>query len=178
MNFENSSEFALNLDERDPLKDFRTQFFIPQHKGKDAIYFCGNSLGLQPVSTQNEINNQLENWKNWAIEGFFTSDDPWLIYYKKLTPVIAALLGANEDEVTIMNSLTVNLHLLMVSFYKPIQKRYKIIIEGGAFPSDQYAVASQARYHGFDPKKAIIEIFPREGEFTLRTEDIVEIIKR
>ena len=177
MNFENSLEFALKLDEQDPLRNFRKHFFIPQHKGGDAIYLCGNSLGLQPVSAQFELNNQLENWKNQAIEGFFEGDDPWLFYHKKLTPIVANLLGARNEEVTVMNSLTVNLHLMMVSFYKPTTKKYKIIIEGGAFPSDQYAVASQVRFHGFDPKEAIVEIFPAKGEFVLRMEDIIEAIK-
>jgi kynureninase len=177
MNFENNLKFALDLDQKDPLKKFRSQFLIPQHNGKDAIYFCGNSLGLQPLSAREEIAKQLNTWKHLAIEGFFSGDDPWLAYHNKLVPIVAGLLGANSEEITIMNSLTVNLHLLMVSFYKPTTKRYKIIVEGGSFPSDQYAVASQVRFHGFDPSDAIIEIFPRKGEFILRTEDIVETIK-
>jgi kynureninase len=118
------------------------------------------------------------NWKELAIEGFFAGEDPWLGYHKKLTHTLSGIVGAKSEEVTVMNSLTVNLHLLMVTFYKPNSKRYKIIMEGGAFPSDQYALASQARFHGYDPKEAIIEIFPREGEFTLRTEDILETINK
>ncbi|MDB5111749.1 MAG: kynU, partial [Mucilaginibacter sp.] len=144
--------------------------------GNDAIYFCGNSLGLQPVTAQPYINNQLTNWKELAIEGFFTGDDPWLVYHKKLTHTLAALVGAKNEEVSVMNSLTVNLHLLMVSFYKPTNKKFKILMEGGAFPSDQYAVQSQAAFHGYDPKEAIIEVFPRQGEYTLRTEDILKNI--
>ncbi len=176
MNYQNNIEFAIQLDEQDPLKDFRSLFLSPQHNGKDAIYFCGNSLGLQPIAAQQYINDQLNNWKNLAIEGFFTGDDPWLDYHNKLTGTLAAIVGAKNEEVSIMNSLTVNLHLLMVSFYKPTNKRFKIIMEGGAFPSDQYAVASQAVFHGYDPNEAIIEVFPREGEYILRTEDILKKI--
>ncbi|MDB5007498.1 MAG: kynU [Mucilaginibacter sp.] len=176
MNYQNTLEFANELDEQDPLKDFRSQFLVPKHNGKDAIYLCGNSLGLQPLSAQKYVNDQFANWKELAIEGFFAGDDPWLEYHKKLTHTLSGLLGAKEEEVTVMNSLTVNLHLLIVSFYKPINKRFKILIEGGAFPSDQYAVASQARFHGYDPGDAIIEVFPREGEFTLRTDDIIQKI--
>ncbi|TWJ00882.1 kynureninase [Mucilaginibacter frigoritolerans] len=176
MNYQNTLAFATALDEQDELKDLKKLFLVPQNKGKDVIYFCGNSLGLQPVTAQQYVLDQFANWKNLGIEGFFEGDDPWLGYHKKLTGILANLLGAKKDEVTIMNSLTVNLHLLMVSFYKPTSKRYKIIMEGGAFPSDQYAFASQARFHGYDPKEAIIEIFPREGESILRTEDILKTI--
>lgn len=137
---------------------------------------CGNSLGLQPASAGKYIADQLAIWQNLAVEGWFQGDDPWLDYHKQLLPSIARIVGANESEVTVMNSLTVNLHLLMVSFYKPNHKRFKIIMEGGAFPSDQYAMESQVKFHGFDPKEAIVEIFPREGELTLRTEDILQTI--
>ena len=164
------------MDKEDPLKDFQSKFLVPKHNGKDAIYFCGNSLGLQPITAQQYINDQFENWKDLAIEGFFAGDDPWLGYHKKLTGTLAGIVGAKSEEVTIMNSLTVNLHLLLVSFYKPTQKRFKILMEGGAFPSDQYALASQVRFHGYDPKEAIIELFPRAGEDTLRTEDILKSI--
>jgi kynureninase len=177
MIYQNTSEFALHLDEQDPLKDFRSQFLIPKHNGKDAIYFCGNSLGLQPVTAQKLVDRQFQTWKDLAIEGFFQGDEPWLSYHKGLTKTLASIVGAKSDEVTAMNSLTVNLHLLMVTFYKPTNKRFKIIMEGGAFPSDQYALESQARFHGYDPAEAIIEIFPREGEFTLRTADIIKAIK-
>jgi kynureninase len=176
MKYQNTAAFATALDEQDELKDFKKLFLVPQHNGKDVIYFCGNSLGLQPVTAQQYVLDQFANWKNLGIEGFFEGDDPWLGYHKKLTGTLAGLLGTKKEEVTIMNSLTVNLHLLMVSFYKPTIKRYKIIMEGGAFPSDQYAFASQARFHGYDPKETIIEVFPREGESTLRTEDILKTI--
>jgi len=176
MIYENTFEFAAQLDEQDPLKEFQSKFLVPKHKGKEAIYLCGNSLGLQPVSAQQYVNDQFDTWKNLAIEGFFHGSEPWLGFHKRLRGTLAGILGAKTEEVSIMNSLTVNLHLLMVSFYKPIGKRFKIMMEGGAFPSDQYALASQARFHGHDPKEAIIELFPREGEFTLRTEDILQKI--
>jgi kynureninase len=176
MNYQNSLAFALEQDGLDPLKNFRDQFLIPQHQGADTVYLCGNSLGLQPTSAGQYITDQLSAWQNLAVEGWFQGDDPWLSYHQQLLPSIAAIVGAQESEVTVMNSLTVNLHLLMVSFYKPNSKKFKIIMEGGAFPSDQYAMESQARFHGFDPKEAIIEIFPREGEITLRTEDIIQTI--
>jgi len=176
MNYQNSLAFAIEQDKLDPLKDFRSRFLIPQHHSEDAIYLCGNSLGLQPASAQEYVADQLNTWKNLAVEGWFQGDDPWLSYHKQLSSSVSKIVGAHESEVTVMNSLTVNLHLLMVSFYKPNSNRFKIIMEGGAFPSDQYAVESQARFHGFDPKEAIIEIFPRDGELTLRTEDIIQKI--
>jgi len=178
MIYENTLAFATRLDEPDPLKDFKSKFLTPNHHGKDAIYLCGNSLGLQPVTAQLEVNKILTGWQEQAIEGFFNGDEPWLGFHKRLTHTLSNLLGAKQEEVTIMNSLTVNLHLLMVSFYQPKGNRYKIIMEGGAFPSDQYAVASQTRFHGHDPKDAIIELFPREGEFILRTVDILQTINQ
>ena len=177
MQYQNKLAFAQQLDEQDPLKSFRNKFLLPKYNGSDAIYLCGNSLGLQPISAKRYLTEQLTNWQEMGVEGWFNGDDPWLSYYKKLTRVLSAILGANEREISVMNSLTVNLHLLMVSFYKPTTKRYKILMEGGAFPSDQYALESQVRFHGFDPKDAIIEIFPRSGEYTLRTEDILDEIK-
>ncbi|WP_184549116.1 kynureninase [Mucilaginibacter sp. FT3.2] len=176
MIYQNSLSFAIAQDNDDLLKDFRNQFLIPKHKGKDVIYLCGNSLGLQPKSAAQYIADQMNTWQNLAVEGWFQGDDPWLEYHKSLSASISKIVGARENEVSVMNSLTVNLHLLMVSFYKPNSKRFKIIMEGGAFPSDQYAMESQVKFHGFDPKDAIIEVFPREGELTLRTEDIVQTI--
>ncbi|WP_114937877.1 kynureninase [Mucilaginibacter endophyticus] len=178
MNYQNDLAFARQLDKQDSLRDFRNRFLIPQHNGEDAVYLCGNSLGLQPASAQQYLADQLANWKNLAVEGWFQGNDPWLNYHKSLTGSIARIVGAQENEVTVMNSLTVNLHLLMVSFYKPDDKRFKIIMEGGVFPSDQYAMESQVRFHGYDPKEAIIEIFPRKGEVTLRTEDILNHINQ
>lgn len=177
MIYENSAGFAAHLDAQDELKHFRNEFLIPQHGGKDAIYLCGNSLGLQPKSAQKYISDQLTQWKDLAVEGWFQGNEPWLGYHHRLKSTLGGLLGAKDDEVTTMNSLTVNIHLLLVSFYKPTHKKYKILMEGGAFPSDQYAIESQVNFHGFDPKDAVIEIFPREGEYTLRTEDIVLAIQ-
>ena len=177
MEFQNSAEFARQLDEQDALHSYRDQFLIPQHNGKDIIYLCGNSLGLQPKATRQYLDGKLGEWQNLAVEGWFQGEDPWLAYHKQLLPALANIVGAKPTEITVMNSLTINLHLLMVSFYVPKNGRYKIIMEGGAFPSDQYAVESQVRFHGFDPENAVVEIFPREGESTLRTEDIVNTIK-
>ena len=177
MQYQNTLAFARQLDEQDSLKAFRNKFLIPQHNGRDTIYLCGNSLGLQPVAAKDYLNDQLTNWQQLGVEGWFEGNDPWLSYHKKLTPTLSAIVGANDNEVSVMNSLTVNLHLLMVSFYKPNSKRYKILMEGGAFPSDQYALESQVKFHGFDPKDAIIEIFPHSEEDTLRTEDILDAIR-
>jgi kynureninase len=176
MNYQNTLAFALQLDEQDPLKEFRHKFLFPQHEGKDAIYLCGNSLGLQPASAQKYVREQLAVWQEFGVEGWFNAKDVWLDYHKLLTGNLAGILGAKKEEVTVMNSLTVNLHLLMVSFYKPKGNKYKIIMEGVAFPSDQYALESQVKFHGYEPKDAIIEVFPREGEELLRTEDILQTI--
>jgi kynureninase len=178
MIYQDSLEFAESLDAHDELKNLRNEFFIPQHNGEDAIYLCGNSLGLQPKKTEQCVSEQLAQWKELAVEGWFHGDNPWLQYHHQLKQPLANLVGAKSDEVTIMNSLTVNLHLLLVSFYKPNGKRFKILMEGGAFPSDQYAVESQVNFHGFEPSQAIIELFPREGEHTLRTEDIISAIEK
>ncbi|MBS7563298.1 kynureninase [Mucilaginibacter sp. Bleaf8] len=178
MNFENTPAFARQLDEKDPLWLFRQLFLIPQHQGKDAVYLCGNSLGLQPKSSAQHIAGQLKVWQDYAVEGWFEPEQPWLTYHQQLKAPLARIVGALPQEVTVMNSLTVNLHLLMVSFYQPTKKRYKILMEAGAFPSDQYAVESQVRYHGFAPDDAIIEIHPRAGESTLHTEDITDAINR
>jgi kynureninase len=178
MIYQDTLAFAESLDAQDELKHFRNEFLIPQHNGRDAIYLCGNSLGLQPVSTQKYLTAQLNSWKDLAVEGWFQGDDPWLQFHHKLKQPLASLTGAEIDEITVMNSLTVNLHLLFVSFYTPTSKRYKILMESGAFPSDQYAVESQVIFHGFEPEKAIVELFPREGELTLRTEDIISAIEQ
>ncbi|MDB5137054.1 MAG: kynU, partial [Mucilaginibacter sp.] len=178
MIYQNTLKFAENLDARDELKHFRNDFLIPKHEGRDAIYLCGNSLGLQPVSTKKYIDAQLNSWKDLAVEGWFQGDDPWLEFHHQLKKPLVSLTGAKMEEITVMNSLTVNLHLLLVSFYQPTSKRYKILMEGGAFPSDQYAVESQVIFHGFESSDAIIELFPREGEFTLRTEDILSAIEQ
>ncbi len=160
----------------DSLKPFREKFYFPQHEGKDVIYFCGNSLGLQPKTTEKALLDELYQWKKYGVEGHFRGSKPWKDYHHFLTPHIAKVVGGKESEVVVMNTLTANLHSLMVSFYRPTSKRYKIVMEAGAFPSDQYAMETQARFHGFDPSDAIIEVSPREGEYTLRQEDIENVI--
>jgi len=177
MNFENTLSFAQLQDEADQLHHFRSQFLFPKHNDKDFIYLCGNSLGLQPKVAEEVLKGQLNNWANYAVEGWFDGNEPWMFYHKALKKLMAPIVGALPSEVCPMNTLTVNLHLLMVSFYQPKGKRFKIIMEGGAFPSDQYAIESQVRFHGFDPKEAIIEVFPKEGEEILHTEDIIAKIK-
>ena len=178
MQYQAKLQFARQLDEKDPLRKFRKEFLFPQHQGKDCIYFCGNSLGLQPIQARNALNRELEHWQQEGVEGWFRGDHPWMQYHTYLTPTLAQVVGAKTEEVIVMNTLTVNLHLLMVSFYRPDKKRYKIIMEGGAFPSDQYAVESQVKFHGLDPGEAIVEVEPRPGEHLLRTEDILAAIKQ
>jgi len=172
MVFENTSVFATGLDEQDPLRKFSNEFLFPEQHLEKIIYLCGNSLGLQPKAAREVIGLQLDNWQNLAVEGWFDGSSPWMFYHKELKKLMAPVVGARPSEVCPMNTLTVNLHLLMVSFYKPRQNRFKIIMEAGAFPSDQYAVESQLRFHGYDPSEAIIEVAPRDGEYILRTEDI------
>ena len=151
MKFEATINCAEELDRADTLSRFREQFLHPQINGEQAIYFCGNSLGLQPKSVARSIQMELEDWKNLGVEGHFHGQNPWFEYHKFLKDGLVALTGAkNDSEVTPMGSLTTNLHLLMVSFYRPDEHRYKILIEGGAFPSDQYALETQCRFHGHD----------------------------
>ncbi|MDB5024064.1 MAG: kynU [Mucilaginibacter sp.] len=178
MIYQDTLKFAESLDAQDELKAFRNEFLIPQHDGKDAVYLCGNSLGLQPVSAHKYLTTQLNSWKDLAVEGWFQGENPWLSFHQQLKKPLTDLTGARSEEITVMNSLTVNLHLMFVSFYKPTNKRYKILMEGGAFPSDQYAVESQVAFHGFEPGKAIIELYPREGEYALRTDDIISAIEQ
>lgn len=171
--------YAKDADKNDPLKEFRNRFHIPRDKDhKDVIYLCGNSLGLQPFITKSYIEQELEDWKNLGVEGHLHAQNPWLPYHEFLTEKTAALAGAQHDEVVNMNSLTVNLHLMMVSFYRPTKERYKILIEGNAFPSDQYAVQSQIKFHGYNVEDALIEVKPKEGETIVRAEDIFEIIEK
>lgn len=174
---QSSLAYARKLDAEDELSTFRSAYHIPEHRDKKAIYLCGNSLGLQPKATAMALEEELLQWKEKAVEGWFEGQRPWLSYHQYLQAPLAGLVGAQEEEVIVMNTLTVNLHLLMVSFYRPTASRFKIIMEAGAFPSDQYALASQVRFHGFDPRKAIIEVQPREGEINLRTEDILATIE-
>lgn len=178
MNAEFTLPYARQMDQEDPVHPYRSRFFFPQFNGSDALYFCGNSLGLRPKGVKRALLKELEQWSEYAVEGHFQGDRPWMHYHKLLKPMTARLVGAKEIEVVVMNTLTVNLHLMMVSFYRPDAHRYKIIMEAGAFPSDQYAVESQVRFHGFHPGDAIIEVAPRKGEHLLRTEDILDVIKR
>ncbi|WP_100628634.1 kynureninase [Algoriphagus formosus] len=178
LSYSYTEAFAQEMDQNDPLRKFREHFFFPKVNGQEALYFCGNSLGLQPKSVKDYLNKELNNWAEMAVDGHFHGEDAWYHIRKKSKPALAEILGAQEHEVVAMNNLTVNLHLLMVTFYQPTKERYKILIEAGAFPSDQYMLESQVKWHGLDPETTIIEIKPREGEHTLRTEDIVAEIKR
>jgi len=175
-NFTNSLEFAKQLDSQDSLHSYRSKFYIPQHEGHDMVYFTGNSLGLQPKTTQDYIQQELNDWATYGVEGHFLAKNPWMSYHEILTDKTAKLVGALPSEVVMMNQLTVNLHLLMVSFYRPTKQRYKILCEAKAFPSDQYALQSQVKFHGFDIDDALIEIAPREGEYEVRHEDIYKAI--
>ena len=178
MEFQNSLDFARTMDANDPLKDFRNRFFIPQHNGRDCVYFTGNSLGLQPKTTSQYVQQELDDWARMGVEGHFHAKNPWMPYHEIFPGQLSKIIGSKENEVVVMNSLTVNLHLLMVSFYKPTNERYKIICEAKAFPSDQYAFETQVKYHGYDPGDAIIEVAPGEGEQIIRTEDIISVIKK
>lgn len=170
---QNTLSFAQQLDKEDPLSSFRNEFHLPQKDGKPLIYLCGNSLGLQPKSARAAIDQELKDWAELGVEGHFRGKNPWMYYHHFLTEKAARVVGAKPSEVVVMNNLTANLHLMMVSFYRPTPTRYKIMMEVSAFPSDQYAMETQARFHGFNPDDAIIELKPREGEYTLRTEDIL-----
>ena len=174
--FENTIEFAKNLDIDDPLKDFREKFLIPSINGKEQVYFLGNSLGLQSKNIKEEINKILDQWAGFGVEGFFIGKDRWLDYHDQLTKPLSGIVGAKPDEITVMNQLTVNLHLMMVSFYQPKGKRNKILFEAKAFPSDQYMLETHIRSRGLDPDQVLIEVAPRDGEHVIRNEDITDII--
>lgn len=167
------------LDEADPLRGFRERFHFPESAdGTQPLYFTGNSLGLMPRKAREYVLQELDDWSRFAVEGHLHARNPWLPYHEFLTEPMARVVGAKPSETIVMNGLTVNLHLMMVSFYRPTKERYKIIIEKGAFPSDQYAVESQIEFHGFDAKEGMIELTPRDGESILRTDDILETIDR
>ena len=171
--FEATCEWAIAQDQVDFLFPFRERFHIPPHGEEgESRYFCGNSLGLQPKSAGYLMQKELEDWAKWGVEGHTQAGNPWLYYHHLFSESLAKIVGAEKDEVVAMNTLTVNLHLLMMSFYRPTPERHKIIMEAGAFPSDQYAMETQVRLWGFDPQDSIIEIAPREGEYTIREEDI------
>lgn len=177
-NYKHGLDYAKEQDKLDELSHYRQQFHIPNDKqGNDLIYLCGNSLGLQPKSTKTYINQELEDWANLGVEGHTDAKHPWLPYHEFLTEATAKVVGAKPIEVVTMNTLTTNLHLMMVSFYKPTKKRYKILIESDAFPSDKFAVESQLRHHGYDDKEGLILWKPREGEELLRYEDLETIMQ-
>lgn len=173
--FENTIDFAREMDRKDDLASFRERFYFPGFIS-NPIYFTGNSLGLQPKSTAAYIQQELDDWAYYGVEGHFRARRPWFSYHEQLSAKAAKIVGAKEKEVVITHSLTTNLHLLMVSFYRPQGRRTKILCEAKAFPSDQYALESQLRFHGFDPAEHLIEIGPRPGEYTLRDEDILQRI--
>ena len=169
--------FALEQDKNDPLKGFRSQFFIPKHKdGSDTIYLCGNSLGLQPKQTSDYIQEELNDWAKMGVEGHTQGKHPWLHYHEILTQPMANIVGAKPIEVVVMNTLTTNLHLMMASFYRPSSKRYKILIEADAFPSDKYAVESQLRHHGYNDQEGLILWASREGEELASYEDLEQLL--
>ena len=177
MTFQNTREFAQSLDAQDELRKYRDEFHFPHVNGKQVIYFTGNSLGLQPKRTKTYVDEVMNDWANLAVEGHFYSDKPWWDYQERFAVPLSEIVGAKPSEVGVMNTLTVNLHLLMVSFYNPTPHKYKIICEEKAFPSDQYMFQSQVKFHGFDPKDAIVEIKRREGEANIRLEDVLAKIE-
>ena len=167
------------MDQNDELKYYRDSFHFPvDSNGNKILYFTGNSLGLQPKTTKEAVEQELDDWANFAVEGHFKAKNPWMPYHELLTNDMAEIVGAKPEEVVIMNSLTANLHFLMISFYNPTKKRFKILIESDAFPSDRFAVKSQLKLHGFDPKNDLVEWSPRGNENLLRIEDLQEIIKK
>lgn len=176
MEYERSKSFAQNMDRNDPLRTFRNRFHIPTFSGRQAIYFAGNSLGLQPKSVKKFTAEELDDWAKLGVEGHLKARRPWIEYHKLTKKALGKITGAKPIEVVAMNQLTVNLHLLMVSFYRPTQKRFRILTESGAFSSDQYVFESQLKFHGFDPATALIELRPRAGESWLRTGDILAAI--
>ncbi|MCZ6819831.1 MAG: kynureninase [Calditrichaeota bacterium] len=177
-NFSNDKSYALEQDSQDPLKPYREQFHIPRGKnGEACIYFCGNSLGLQPKAALEYVAQEMVDWARWGVDGHFEGKHPWLPYHEFLTEQTARLVGAQPAEVVVMNTLTVNLHLMMVSFYRPATRRFKVLMEAKAFPSDQYAVQSQVKFHGYDPETAILVVGPRERESYIRTTDIEDVLE-
>jgi len=178
MQLEYSLQFAEALDEKDVLKDFRKQFYLPQHKGNDCVYLTGNSLGLQPKTAKSAIEQELNDWAKFGVEGHFEAKNPWLSYHEMFAEPLAKIVGAKPTEVVAMNGLTTNLHLLFVSFYRPTAQKYKILCEAKAFPSDQYMLESQVRFHGFNPNEALIELAPNVGKHNVSTEQVLEAIEK
>ena len=177
MIFENTIAFAQQLDKEDPLKSFRDQFYIPILHGKDCIYFTGNSLGLQPKTAQDYVLDEMENWANYGVEGHFYGRNPWANFHEVFSKKLAPLLGALPEEIVVMNQLTVNLHLMLTTFYRPAGDRYKIICEDKVFTSDRYAMEAHLKLAGYTTAGGLIEIKSREGEQLVRNEDIITAIK-
>uniref|UniRef100_A0A670II87 Abnormal fluorescence under UV illumination n=1 Tax=Podarcis muralis TaxID=64176 RepID=A0A670II87_PODMU len=183
-------EVAVQLDEEDELKHLRACFHIPRvkdlpptnlalvHKNETCVYFAGNSLGLQPKKVKTYLDEELDKWAKLGVHGHFTGKRPWALGDECIVELVADIVGAHKEEVALMNGLTVNLHLLMLSFFKPTADRYKILLEAKAFPSDHYAVESQLQFHGLDMESSMLMIEPQEGEETLRTEDILAVIEK
>jgi kynureninase len=177
MSHQNTLEYAREMDAKDPLRKFRDAFHFPNFHEKEVVYLTGNSLGLQPKTVQSYIQEELNAWAKFGVEGHFMADKPWFAYHEFLTEKAANVVGAKPEEVVITHSLTTNLHLLMVSFYQPKGNRTKILCEAKAFPSDAYALESQVKFHGLDVEKDLIEIAPRDGEHLIREEDILSAIE-
>jgi kynureninase len=179
MNQEENRAFAKRIDQHDPLRELRNEFIIPKTSfGMEKIYFCGNSLGLQPRGARKYAESILEAWEAKGVDAHMHGENPWLTYHDHLTEMMARIVGARPDEIVLMNGLSVNLHLMMVSFYRPTGRRHKILMEHKPFPSDLYAAKSQIRFHGYDPALSLVEWQPRPGEETLETEDLEEILRQ
>jgi kynureninase len=178
MKFENNQAFAHHLDEKDELRPYRGRFYFPEVNGKEALYFCGNSLGLQPKTVKDMIAQELNDWAKYGVEGHFKAKNPWFSYHEQFAGPLSKIIGALPNEVVAMNQLTVNLHLLMVSFYRPSESRKKILFEAKAFPSDQYVLESQVYAHGFKPDECLVEVKPRAGEYLIHHDDIISAIEK
>ena len=175
--FEFNEAFAQSLDAADPLQGFRSQFLVPEKNGKQRMYFLGNSLGLQPRSTAGSINTILQHWADEGVESFFAGESPWLDLHNALLEPLSVIAGAKPSELSVMNQLTVNIHLMLVSFYRPIGKRKKILVESKAFPSDQYAIHSFLEHLGLDPSEILVEVNAGSENVAMRNEDIVAAIE-
>src|SRR5437879_4068771 len=177
--FSADEDFAKQLDAEDPLRSFRERFHLPLGKdGKALIYFAGNSLGLMPKPWRQVVREEVDDWAKLGVDAHLEAKTPWYTYYEPLREPTARMVGAKPVEVICMNSLTVNLHLMMATFYRPTKSRFKILMEDPAFPSDTYAIKAQIAHHGLDPKDALVLASPRKGEFTVRTEDVVDLIEK
>src|SRR2546429_7343171 len=179
MQFSADEDFAKQLDAEDPLRQFREKFHLPLGKdGKPLIYFAGNSLGLMPKAARKIVDQELDDWARLGVDAHLDAKTPWYSYHEALREPTARLAGAKPLEVICMNSLTVNLHLMMATFYRPTKSRFKILMEDPAFPSDTYAIKTQIVHHGLDPKDTLILARPRSGEFTVRTEEILDLMEK